>query len=360
VKTLVLAFALALATVPLAAAKVAPGEAMTAPRAAHTATLLASGEVLVTGGCTLDGCETDARSASTEMYDPGRGTFHAGPRLDRPRIGHIATAVGNDVLVAGGWPGEGSVPTDTAELYDSEQQAFVQVGEMTSRRGGLTATRLRDGRVLLVGGTDGNRALATAELYDPKARRFAPTGRMRTAREAHAAVLLRDGRVLVVGGRGVSGRVLASAELYDPRTGRFTPAGRLRAARQKHAAVTLRDGSVLVVGGASADDFSSRHATAEVFDPARGRTRRLVRMREQRYKLTDAVVRLPSGRVLVAAGGVDAELYDPRSGRFRVAGRIGTRLSFSTATLLRDGRVLVAGGYDDRIAVTGRTWTYRG
>jgi hypothetical protein len=124
--------------------------------------------------------------------------------------------------------------------------------------------------------------------------------------------------------------------------------------------VTLRDGSVLVVGGSDARDSFGRHATAEIFDPARRRTRRLVHLREGRYKLPDAVVRLPSGRVLVAAGGSTLELYDPRTGRFDVAGRVGTSLSFSTATLLRDGRVLVAGGYDDRIAVTRNVWTYRG
>jgi hypothetical protein len=183
---------------------------------------------------------------------------------------------------------------------------------------------------------------------------------MRTAREAHAAVALRDGRVLVVGGRSTSGGVLASVEVYDPRTGRFAPAGRLRVARHKHAAVRLRDGSVLVVGGSDARDFAGGHATAEIFDPATGRARRLVRMGEARFKLPDAVVRLPSGRVLVAAGGVTVEVYDPRTRRFRAGGRIGAPLSFSTATVLRDGRVLVAGGYDERIAVTGSVWTYRG
>jgi hypothetical protein len=351
---------LAVALVPLASAKLEPGGHMAAPRAAHTATLLPSGEVLVAGGCTRFGCETDARSASTELFDPQRGTFRPGSPLLHPRVGHTATSLAGGVLVAGGWTAEGAAPTATAELYDPARETFVPVGEMTSRRGGFTATRLRDGRVLLAGGTDGSRALATAEVYDPRSRSFAATGSMRTAREAHTAVALRDGRVLVVGGRSATGNVLATADVYDPRTGRFAPAGRLRTARHKHAAVRLRDGSVLVVGGSDARDFAGRHATAEIFDPAKGRTRRVVRMQEPRFKLPDAVVRLASGRVLVAAGGLAVEVYEPRTGRFRVAGRIGTPLSFSTATVLRDGRVLVAGGYDERIAVTRSVWTYRG
>jgi hypothetical protein len=356
-KVTALVLPVALALVPLASASVEPGGQMTSPRAAHTATLLPSGQVLVAGGCTRFGCETDARSASTELYDPQRRTFRPGAPLLHPRVGHTATILQDGVLVAGGWTAEGNSPTGTAELFDSARETFEQVGDMTSRRGGFTATRLRDGRVLMVGGTDGSRALATAEVYDPRTRSFEATGSLNVAREAHVAVALRDGRVLVVGGRNTMGVVLASVEVYDPR---FAPAGRLRVARHKHAAVRLRDGSVLVVGGSDARDFAGRHATAEIFDPAKSRTRRVVQMREARFKLPDAVVRLPSGRVLVAAGGLTVEVFDPRTGRFRAGGRIGAPLSFSTATALRDGRVLVAGGYDERIAVTRNVWTFRG
>ena len=49
--------------------------------------------------------------------------------------------------------------------------------------------------------------------------------------------------------------------------------------------------------------------------------------------------------------------YDPRSGRFRTApGRLDAARSFATATALRDGRVLVAGGYDEEIRSTARAW----
>jgi hypothetical protein len=67
-------------------------------------------------------------------------------------------------------------------------------------------------------------------------------------------------------------------------------------------------------------------------------------------------VRLPSGRVLVAGGGRRAELYDPATRSFRPAGHAGAALSFATATVLRNGRVLVAGGYDRGIAVTSHAW----
>jgi hypothetical protein len=60
--------------------------------------------------------------------------------------------------------------------------------------------------------------------------------------------------------------------------------------------------------------------------------------------------------VVVAGGGASVESYDPRSRRFTRLGRLGRTLAFSTATVLRDGRVLVVGGYDDRIRVSRSAW----
>jgi hypothetical protein len=167
---------------------------------------------------------------------------------------------------------------------------------------------------------------------------------------------MRDGRVLVTGG-SADGRVHRSAEAFDPRTGRFRRVAPMTLARHKHAAVTLRDGRVLVVGGSDARDFRGRYASAELFLAGRGRFVRTGGMAARRFKLPAAVVRLADGRVLVAGGAVATEAYEPRTGRFRgEPGRLDTGRSFSTATALRDGRVLVAGGYDDRITSTPRAW----
>jgi hypothetical protein len=330
------------------------GTVMTTPRAAHTATLLESGEVLIAGGCSVGGCELDDRGRTTELFDPRAGRFRAGPPLLRARVGHAAVRLRDGyVLVAGGWGA--SEPTATAELYEPGQ-GFSRLPSMTMPRGGFSATLLRDGRVLIAGGTDGRRSLRSAELFEPRSRSFRATGSMRSARAAHAAAVVRGGRVLLAGG-SADERVLASAEVYDPRTGRFTPAGPMTLPRHKHAAVSLRDGGALIVGGSNDRDFRGRYRSAELYTPRSGRFVRVGQMSQARFKLPDAVVRLPSGHVLVAGGARRAELYDPARRRFRRAGNAGPALSFSTATLLRDGRVLVAGGYDDRIAVTSRAWT---
>ncbi len=331
--------------------------ALLVPRAVHTATLLPDGNVLIAGGCTVDGCELADDGRTTEIYNSGRRQFVAGPRLTLSRVGHAATLLADGrVLVAGGWGPDGL--TSVAELLDQSRASFVRTGSLRVPRGAFTATRLRDGRVLFAGGARDGRDLASAELYDPRTGLFKPTGSMRQARNAHAAALLRDGRVLVVGGAS-AGKVLAGAEAYDPRTGRWSAAGRMRVARHKLAAVVLAGGKVLVVGGSSARDWFGRHPSAELFDPQRRSFTFVSPMQARRFKLSDAVVRLRSGQVLVAGGGAAVELYDPRRRRFHAVGQVGSAWHFSTATMLGNGSALIAGGYDDDIRVTRRAWLYR-
>jgi hypothetical protein len=79
---------------------------------------------------------------------------------------------------------------------------------------------------------------------------------MHFGRVSHTATLLRDGRVLIVGGRGE--KVNAVAEIFDPKTLRFTPTGSLRTARYKHTAGLLPDGRVLVAGGSDERDLERK------------------------------------------------------------------------------------------------------
>ena len=350
-------FLLLLVAPAILGAAAPPSVELLVPRAAHTATLLPSGEVLVVGGCAIDSCELDERGATTEVFDPAGGRFRSGPGLSAPRVGHVAAGVpGGRVLIAGGWTDSGLARS--AEVYDPTRKMFAATGSMTIARGGAVAVRLRDGRVLVAGGTGGSGPLPSAEVYDVGAERFSRTGSMATARGSHTGVVLRDGRVLVIGGSN-GRRVLASTEIYDPRRRTFSPGPRLITARQKHASVLLRDGSVLVVGGSDERDWRGRLSRAEVWIPG---TRRFVpagRLAEARFKLGDSVVRLADGRVVVAGGGRRVEVYDPRRRTFAAGATLGPALAFATATPLRDGSVLVAGGYDETLAVNRRAWRFR-
>ena len=198
---------------------------------------------------------------------------------------------------------------------------FEQVGSMKVARIFHTATLLQDGRVLIAGGeTTGEaqgskEAVVSAELYDPNTAAFALTGAMNAPRASHTATLLEDGRVLIAGGSEDG-----SAELYDPATGLFVSTGSLVTPRSSAEARRLPGGKVLILGGTawSGQDYAVL-ASAELYDPATGTFSLTGSMTVGRIGMAVALLR--DGRVLVAGGRNDentdlasAEVYDPARG----------------------------------------------
>jgi hypothetical protein len=174
---------------------------------------------------------------------------------------------------------------------------------------------------------------------------FSPTGNLTTPREEHTATLLPNGKVLIAGGDATSDgtRVLVSAELYDPSTGTFTATGDMTTPRAAHSATLLPNGKVLISGGFSIPGNSRDMASAELYDPSTGTFRATGAMTQARVRPTATL--LNNGQVLIA-GGFDgsslasAELYDPSPGTFTsTADMTGT--GASTATLLPNGKVLI-------------------
>ncbi|NMO20668.1 kelch-like protein [Pyxidicoccus fallax] len=322
-----------------------PTGSMTQTRHDHTATLLTDGTVLVSGGVVDDDIWEpggDVAYKTAEVYDPVTGTWSVTGSMAEGRANHTATRLPDGrVLVVGG----SSDHLPTAELYDPATGTWSATGSMAEHREEHTATRLPDGRVLIVGGWSGSGHLATAEVYDPATGTFSPTGSMAAPREEHTATLLPDGKVLVVGGWSGSGH-LVTAEVYDPATGTFSPTGSMAEPREAHTATLLLNGKVLVAGGAL-----GQLPTAELYDPATGTFSPTGSMAEGHDSHTATL--LPDGRVLVAGGFGDmlygahelAEVYDPASGTWSSAGAMATRRGSHTAVLLLNGKVLVAGGY---------------
>jgi len=340
---------------PIHALSAHPIAPMSAPRASHSATLLADGSVLIAGGCVTDGC--DAKTTTTERYDPRRAAFVPSGSMTDRRSSHAAVRLADGrVLITGGWTHNGV--TATAEVYDPANSRFSPAGAMVAPRSDHATVTLPDGRVLLIGGERATQiALASVEAYDPRDGRFREVGALTVPRLSHAAKLLPDGRVLVVGGRSGRGQVLASAEIFDPANGRSTPTGSMRAPRHKFGATALLDGRLIVVGGSDSDASGARYTSSEIYDPARGTFVAGPELGRPRYKLRGGVVTLASGAVLVAGGAELAEVLDVAAGRARdVPGATTGAHAFSSATLLDDGRVLLAGGYDARLRVTRGAW----
>lgn len=232
-------------------------------------------------------------------------------------------------------------------------QNFTTTGSLNVARIWHTATLLNNGMVLISGGEipTGN-TTASAELYNPATGTFTTTGSMTTERNFHTATLLNNGMVLIAGGLAPTGNTSASAELYNPTTGTFTTTGSLNSARLYHTATLLNNGMALIAGGTGSPNTLIPLAGAELYDPATGIFTATGSLNTARHRHTATL--LNNGRVLIAggeAGGngistllASAELYDSATGTFAATDSLNTARLYHKATLLNNGRVLIAGG----------------
>ena len=327
---------------------------MLEPRSDQSATLLPDGKVLMAGGMRRN--QDFYRSA--EIFDPSDNQFHRTGDMSIARVGHAAILLASGkVLILGGWIGH--EVTDSVEQYDPGTHKFVVIGRMTTKRAHPSVTLLGGGDVLIAGGIDSDapRGMDSAELYHPATQSFEALPSMHESRIAHTATLLNDGRVLLAGGRGAT--VTASAEIYDPRTKKFVVTGDLNVARYKHTAALLPDGRVLLAGGSDARDWNGTTTSAEIYDPHTQKFTSTAPLAEARFKLPDEAAVLSSGMILVAGGGKHAELYDEKTGKFSLAGGdFSDAWHYMSETRLRDGRVLMAGGYANNDRATAQAWLY--
>ncbi|WP_437931502.1 kelch repeat-containing protein [Sorangium sp. So ce291] len=294
---------------------------------------------------------------------------------------------------AGG--GAGGASPGGCDIAPSGSARWEQGAPMAVARTQHTATLLRSGKVLVVGGIgneNGGSDLASAELYDPCEDTWSPAGALAQARDGHSAVPLSDGRVLVVGGV-FEGWSVETAEIYDPSSSSWSPAepppGRGQAIgldqglvllvgsdiddnttglydpahdtwlptgvnehlRWGYAMTLLLGGKVLISGGFSVEPFTPAVLDAEVFDPATEAWSPAGTM--GRMRNGHAPVRLPSGRVLVSGGYPEApsptppastELYDPDANAWSAGEDLLVARWAHSATLLADGHALIAGG----------------
>jgi len=373
----------------------------------QTATLLPDGDVLVAGGfvsCDDDFC-SDAKSA--ELYDPATGRFTLTGPMHQAGEQEMATLLANgEALVAGGYNDGGDSGTafrlSSAELYNPAAGTWSLTAPMPAPRYGGTATLLPSGWVLVAGGGP-----VTAEIYQPQRALWVPAGAMSTTRFQPTATLLPSGYVLVTGGDDSGGVPLNTAELFLAGRGplvTLTPGALAFDGQQVGSAGPVRTYSVTNLGsadlrvagvelaGADPGDFRASAACVGVPVPPGHSCQVSVRFAPTATGLRQAAVLLADnapgspqavaasgygggpdafvpvgpmslashafsatllgdGRVLIAGGQngaltslATAELYDPGTRSFSATGSLVTARAYPAAALLPDGDVLVAGG----------------
>jgi len=351
---------------------------MLEPRGLHTSTLLSDGRLLVIGGRAGAAGAAPAAIETAEIYDPAyvpdpdndasTGPWATAGAMQEARFDHNTTALQDGtILVTGGDEKPGAsygyyakplLSRTSAELYDPSTGSWSVTGSLVHQHGsGHTATKLRDGNVLVTGGlwekvSESPRIPSEfAELYDPTSGTWESTGNMTEGRSKHKTFLLENGNVLVIGG--------SSSELYDPSKGTWSKAGNLPNDHGgQFSATTLQDGRILVAGGGHSRWVEGVEVSpptpvdnVDIYDPSTGEWSSASNMYAPELGHTGTL--LPDGKVL-AVGALSAQLYDPASDTWASAGDMSTQRgspmvggpagAFHTATLMPDGKVIIVGG----------------
>jgi hypothetical protein len=331
---------------------------MSAVRAEHPGvTVLQDGRVLVAGGTTVPDDPTMALSTG-ELFTRGAGTSPnslavAANNMVVPRWRDAAvTMLDGRALIAGGAVCSGT-NCQTADLFDPKTNTFTATANlMTVARAFVWGVLMVDGRVMFTSGGS-----PTVDIYDPKSDSFSSLALPVVHQFGQRIVRLRDGRIMVMGGDGCNGTcgpAQTEADIYDPATGKFAPAAPMNQGRTQFTAHTLPDGRVMVFGGASssAGGVANPMTSIEAYDPAANTwTVETYALTVGRTWHASALVR--DGTVLVMGGYTQNGSCAPSASVDQVDPIAGTVVSFGTlpnpntewnAVTLLDGSVLGVGG----------------
>ena len=358
------------------------------PRFEHEAVLLDDGRVLVGGGFTgiaNNNVVVPIPIELIQIYDPGTDMWSfLGPMEGLGVLYSAVKLADGRVLFVG--LGIEDQTEGTTSVFDPATSSWAKLPPPRSPRGFPETFLLDDGRILVVGGWDfgGSSSVysldyvGAVEIVDPEAGDWHQAAPMHQIFEDRPLFLsLNDGRVMAMGAvDDGSSDPTAHAEMYDPSTDTWTVISSVEPFYLPTGAVELSDGRLLVFGELStyrsmssrsgkvthvelpdgrqlnAREFAEQFPTAKIYDLAADAWTPAGEMIHSRSQGT--LTLLPDGRVL-AAGGEDGwskdfllhsttEIFDPRTNSWSPGPDLSELRGSHSATLLPDGRVLLAGG----------------
>ena len=240
----------------------------------------------------------------------------------------------------------------------SANQGWNLTGTMPGQGGsGMTAVLLPNGQVI-----ETSSGSIMPDVYNPLTGTFSATGAMLMNHgPSLTGTLLNDGRVLFIGGTGLP----SATELYDPSSGTFLPTGSpVYPHGANNTSTPLNDGRVLVVGGLAGPGLTNpANSGAELYDPVKGKFTAAGPMSQNRSYHTATL--LLDGRVLIAGGVTQgsqgqtvasAEIFDPATGNFSSTAQMESPRGAHFAVLLPSGKVLVGGGFGSDSLVTAEIY----
>ena len=332
----------------------APGN-LPLPLGGHDAILLPDGKILVAGGMSVEGVPL----SGCLLYHPDDATWSATGPMATPRHGLKLLPLAEGRVLAVGGTGLGNAQLSSCEIFHPSTGTWIATGSLAAAVSNKSFVALANGAILAVGGQTNGRPAATCELYDPATGIWTATGSLLTPRFTTALALLANGKVLAAGGAVPGGgdppdSGTARCELYDPATQTWSPTGALGEPRSGAAAITLTNGKILLSGDQQRPGFACYNPATAVWEsiPSPDQPRAFA-----------SVTLLPDGKLLVAGGtGIPhpfsptqtAFLFDPDTSRWSPAPDLPVPRMLHTATLLKNGKLLLTGGRDASNAITQR------
>lgn len=323
------------------------------PRAQHVAALLKDGNVLIAGGDDFSNVPHLLNSA--EIYLTKEGKFVKTGSMIKKRYGPAAISLpdGRVVVIGGMSPNEKNAVKNTTgdglsskliEVYNPKTQKFEEAGYLKHYTYYPNLTLMDDGKVFILGGSDEKNGRVVglsgkAEIYDPRTKTTKLTSLINYAREGCSVALLSDGRILIAGGqvstfgKGKNNKLLSfahkttsSAEIYDPKLDKFTLIGDMNYKRSGQASILLPDNQVLLVGG-SREWRDGPLLDKKVYD----KNIYPVVKRTEQYALLQGCIQ-------------DIELFNPKTNKFKIAGKLNYAICTNQLNLLNNRYILASGG----------------
>lgn len=236
------------------------------------------------------------------------------------RQGAAVLRLNDRSVVAGGINAQGSA-IDAVEII--ERDGTISQAMLPEPRSAMAAARASE-KGLLFGGIDQNAEVQSGFfVFDGSSGEIELHPSESEGRAWASAATLPDGRVLIIGGLDRNREISSSVDLFDPNLNLLCKVGDTQLGRWLASAVAVDDGRVLVIGGLVGPNPSDATSDAEMLDP------RFV-------EIVDSCSR------------INGEL-----GSYRVPGTRIRRFS-SSATLMPNGTVTVAGGLDQDLNPVGQ------
>ncbi len=331
---------------------------MSTARRDHASVLLPNGKIIAGGG--ID--QSSGQLSSTEIYDPQTGTWSAGATMVNHHAGFAMFTLSSGKVIAFAGYNAGSNKTD---IYDPAANTWTAPtsANLVLAHSEYAVTALNDGKIMLVGGQDGNSTAmrTTSELFDPATQTWTnTTGGLTTGRQYFSVTKTNDGKVYAIGGctnaSTCSGaNIVNTIEVYNPSTSTWSSvSATLGTARFRHNATLLPNGKILINGGQNSS--GTNLSSSEIFDPnsltiTTAATAPFSSSRGNNPLPYSAT--LSNGKVFLTRGiasnstATQTMLYDPTSDTWAsTTGGLSKGYYAASIIGMKNGKVLIMGGSD--------------